>query len=163
MTREEKARRKEKAKPLTPTQAKNLKPVRTSEEAAERGRQGGLAAGRKRHLEATMRETLKSMLSCRVDLRSPVGQELKARMNALGFDGDPTVLVKVITDLLFEGDYKVRTATFIRDTIGEKPVDQIEDLSADKPAIIVQPFSPEQIAKAKAEKAERDAKANGHN
>ena len=160
MTRAEKARRKEKAKPLTPTQAKNLKPVRTTEEAKERGRQGGLAAGRKRHMEATMRETLKAMLQCKVDLKSPVGQELKARMQALGFEGDPTVLVKVITDLLFEGDYKVRTATFIRDTIGEKPVEQIEDLS-DKPAIIIKPFSQEQIAQAKAEKAERDAKADG--
>lgn len=161
MTRAEKARRKEKAKPLTPTQAKNLNPVRTTEEAKERGRKGGLATGRKRHMEATMRETLKAMLQCKVDLRSPVGQELKARMQALGFEGDPTVLVKVITDLLFEGDYKVRTATFIRDTIGEKPVEQIEDLS-DKPAIIIKPFSQEQIAQAKAEKAERDAKADGH-
>lgn len=40
----------------------NLRPVRTSEEARERGRAGGIASGKARREKATMKKTLEMLL-----------------------------------------------------------------------------------------------------
>lgn len=44
---------------------RNLTPVRTKEEAKERGRQGGIASGKARRAKRTMRERAQLLLDCK--------------------------------------------------------------------------------------------------
>ena len=76
-----------------------LKPVRTKEEASERGRKGGIASGESRREKATLRECL--------DLLT--GREAVA---------------VALFEKAMSGD--VKAFQELRDTVGEKPVDKQE-------------------------------------
>ena len=45
----------------------NLRPVKTKEEAKKRGRNGGIASGKKRREQRTIREMMKEFLSMNID------------------------------------------------------------------------------------------------
>lgn len=81
----------------------HLKPVRTKEEARERGRKGGIKSGEKRRERKTIREELLLLLS--------TGNNQKKMSVA--------VLEKAMA-----GDTKAFEV--IRDTIGEKPVEKVQ-------------------------------------
>ena len=86
-----------------------LKPVRSKEEASERGRKGGLASGIARREKRTLRAALEVLLDRKLDGLSLTGREAVA--NAL--------FEKAIA-----GD--VQAFQELRDTVGEKPVDKQE-------------------------------------
>lgn len=97
----------------------------TPAEARERGRKGGKASAAKRAERKTFREGL--LLLLREPLKDKAGQVT-----------DKTTLDAVIAGLVkraISGD--VRAAEFIRDTIGEKPVEQI-NVNAPDPAIMAE-------------------------
>lgn len=79
---------------------KNLKPVRSKEEARERGKKGGIKSGKVRAERKTLKEELLALLS----------------------EGDTQkkISVALIAEAM-AGSHKAFIA--IRDTIGEKPVD----------------------------------------
>jgi len=79
----------------------NLKPVRTKEEARNRGRNGGKKSGEARQKKKLMREALEKL----------IGNSLDAVTQAL-------------IDKAVSGD--VRAYEAIRDTLGEKPTDKVE-------------------------------------
>ncbi len=85
----------------------NLKPIRSKNEARERGRDGCLKSGETRRKRKALKEHLLLLLETR--------------------QGDMTA-AEALTMALFEkalsGD--VRAYEVIRDTIGEKPVDKVE-------------------------------------
>jgi hypothetical protein len=85
----------------------NLKPVKTKEEARERGRAGGIASGKARKERKTLKEELLLLLS----------------------EGDTQKKISVaVLQKALDGD--IQAFNTIRDTIGEKPTDKIEaDLS----------------------------------
>ena len=58
-----------------------LKPVRTKEEARERGRNGGIKSGEARRAKKNMRETAKALMAMSV-----FGDNNKRNLDSLGID-----------------------------------------------------------------------------
>lgn len=83
----------------------NLKPVRTKEEARIRGRNGGIASGKARAERKTLKEELLLLLS--------EGEVQKNLSAALIYEA-------------LNGNNKMKAFEVIRDTIGEKPVDNLK-------------------------------------
>ena len=85
---------------------KNLKPVRTKEEARKRGRQGGIKSGIVRAQRKTLREELITLLESKVE--------------------DKTIQEKISYTHIHEAlSGNVKAFETIRDTIGEKPQDKL--------------------------------------
>lgn len=83
---------------------KDLKPVRTKEEAKARGRNGGIKSGEVRRAKKSMRETAKALMSMEV-----VGDNNKKNLEAFGIKkGDQNyqtaVVVRLMQKALVEGD-----------------------------------------------------------
>lgn len=83
---------------------KDLKPVRTKEEAKVRGRNGGIKSGEVRRAKKSMRETAKALMSMEV-----VGDNNKKNLEAFGIKkGDQNyqtaVVVRLMQKALVEGD-----------------------------------------------------------
>ena len=91
----------------------NLNPVRSTEEARERGKKGGIASGEARRKKKTIRETLEMMLSGKM----PDGA---TRQDAI---------VVALLEKALSGD--VRAFEAIRDSIGEKPVNAISGVDGE--------------------------------
>ena len=94
---------------------KNLKPVRSKEEAREKGRKGGIASGKARRERKTLKDELLLLLESE-DIQKKLSLALVER--AMSFD--------TVGNKAFE---------VIRDTIGEKPVDSLKlgNENEDKP------------------------------
>jgi hypothetical protein len=86
-----------------------LKPVRTKEEARERGRKGGIASGIARREKKTFRATLELLLDRKLEGSSLTGREAVA---------------VALFEKAMSGD--VKAFQELRDTVGEKPVDKQE-------------------------------------
>lgn len=101
----------------------NLKPVRTKEEARERGRIGGIKSGEVRRQKKTMRETLENAL--KIELSEKKLKELGADISLM--NGENSVLSAIIASTIREainGDTKA--IQFVRDSIGEQPINKQE-------------------------------------
>ena len=87
----------------------NLKPVRSTSEARERGQKGGIASGKARREKRIIRDCFEMLLS----------------MPAEGdFEGDNTKAMCVaMVKKAIGGDVPAFTA--IRDSVGEKPTDKL--------------------------------------
>lgn len=100
---------------------KNLKPVRSKEEAKERGQKGGKASGEARRKKKELRECLEILLD----------KEMKSR------SGETMTGAEAISAKLFEkalhGD--IKAFEVIRDTAGQKPVDRIQVAEVDQATI----------------------------
>ncbi len=95
---------------------KNLKPVRTKEEARERGRKGGIASGEARRRKRTMKNAAKFLLDMPV-----ASDNISETMKKMGFEEEDltnqmAVLVSVFRKAM-EGN--VKAAEFLRDTAGQ--------------------------------------------
>lgn len=110
-----------------------LRPCSSKREASERGRKGGIASGKARAARKTFAETLKTMLSCTVPKTSPYYRKLKAQMRELGLDWEPTVQDIPNLGMLTRAAKNPLAYVAIRDTIGERPVEQTEDLTPPPP------------------------------
>lgn len=86
----------------------NLKPVRTKEEARERGRKGGIASGKARRERKTLKEELLALLQ--------------------SGDTQKNISLAMIQQAL---NGNTKAFEVIRDTVGEKPVDALK-LGADE-------------------------------
>lgn len=91
----------------------NLNPVRSENEAREKGKKGGIASGEARRKKKTIRETLEMMLSGKM----PDGA---TRQDAI---------VVALMEKALSGD--VRAFEAIRDSIGEKPVNAISGVDGE--------------------------------
>lgn len=88
----------------------NLKPIRTKKEARERGRNGGIKSGEVRAQRKTLREELLALLETKVE--------------------DKTIQEKISFSLIQEAlSGNVKAFETIRDTIGEKPIEQIQNIN----------------------------------
>lgn len=90
----------------------NLKPVRTTEEARERGRNGGKASGKKRRELKTMKLMLDYLLAKKIE-----NKQTGKKVTTL-----EAIMLAQIKQAL-SGNTKA--VTFIRDTLGERPAEQI--------------------------------------
>ena len=100
----------------------NLIPPRSTEEARERGRNGGIASGEARRRKKTMREALEMLL-----YNGNVPDVTKEMMRAEGIDEEEMTHQMVITRSLIakaeSGDVQAYNA--ICQMIGEKPADNL--------------------------------------
>ncbi len=97
-----------------------LKPVRTKEEASERGRKGGIASGIARREKKTFRATLELLLDRKLEGSSLTGREAVA---------------VALFEKAMSGD--VKAFQELRDTVGEKPVDKQELSGPDGEAVML--------------------------
>lgn len=87
--------------------SENLKPVRSKEEARKRGRAGGIKSGQVRKARKTLKQDLITLLETKIEGK--------------------TMQEKISLAIIYEamsGNTKAFTA--IRDTIGEKPKDELD-------------------------------------
>lgn len=93
---------------------------RSTEEARANGAKGGRASGESRRRRKTFRESLLTILSMPVD-----DPDLKAALEALGLD--PTFQTAIDLAQVRQAQKGDTDASrFVRDTVGEKPSDQVE-------------------------------------
>ncbi len=88
----------------------NLKPIRTKSEAREKGKKGGKKSGEVRAQRKTLREELVALLETKIE--------------------DKTIQEKISFSLIQEAiSGNVKAFETIRDTIGEKPIEQIQNIN----------------------------------
>ena len=87
-----------------------LKPVRTKQEARERGRKGGIASGIARREKRTFRAMLEKLMDIPMEELEKVSPRL--------------AICKGMILKAAAGDKQA--ADWVRDTVGEKPVDKAE-------------------------------------
>lgn len=102
---------------------KNLKPVRTKEEARERGRKGGIASGKARREKKTMQELAKWVME--LPVKDAALDDIKCLAGLKGKN------VSVAEAALLQQASKavngsLQSLQFLRDTAGEKPVERVE-------------------------------------
>ena len=94
---------------------KNLIKIRTTEEARKKGRNGGKKSGEARRKKKTMREVLDILMEKQLtNAKGEKATTLEAMMTAC--------IKKALT-----GDIKANE--FIRDTLGQKPIERTLDLT----------------------------------
>ena len=95
----------------------------TSEELRERARKGGKASVEARRKKKAMKEQFELLLSLGVK-----DKEARKKMKALGINPDniDNQMATVISMWQESVKGNVQAATFIRDTIGEKPIEKVE-------------------------------------
>lgn len=86
----------------------DLKPVRTKEEAKQRGRRGGIASGKARRLKRSIRERLEALLS--------------AKSEEADMDHADAIVLSLVKEAT-RGNVQAFIA--IRDSVGEKPTDKL--------------------------------------
>lgn len=104
----------------------DLKPVRTKEEAKQRGRKGGIASGKARREKKLMRETLDVLLNMPLkDGKSASVEEIKSlsALKGKNISVQEAILIAQVQKAM-KGD--TRAAEYVRDTIGQKPVDSVD-------------------------------------
>lgn len=102
---------------------KNLKPCRTTEEARERGRKGGINSGKRKKEKKKLREITEMLL----DMKAPENvvdkfKELYPDLNAKEMTNRLAIVQRLILNAI-SGDNKA--FELLRDQIGEKPKEEI--------------------------------------
>ncbi len=89
---------------------KYLKPVRSKNEARERGKKGGIKSGEARAKKKTLKEELILLLETKIE--------------------NKTMQEKISFSLIQEAlKGNVKAFETIRDTIGEKPIEQVQNIN----------------------------------
>lgn len=103
----------------------NLRPP-TTEEARERGRKGGKASAKKRQQNKTFKEIISKFLDGQVS-----DERLKQQMIDFGFVDKEVSNKSCAVFALWKEAIKGNTKAFelLRDTIGEKPIEQIQNIN----------------------------------
>jgi len=114
----------------------DLIPVKDPEEARKRGRNGGLASGKARREKKMMRETLEMLLSMPLNNKKMVDVEDIRSFGALKGKNVSVQEAMMMAQVMkaIKGDTKA--AEYVRDTIGQKPVDNVE-MSHELPVIFI--------------------------
>ncbi len=97
----------------------NLIPVRSENEAREKGRKGGVASGAARRRKKEFRDVFQALL----DGKEIIGSDGKK------LSGTEALAMKVF-QLALKGD--LRAFEIIRDTVGQKPIDKVEVSAIDQ-------------------------------
>ncbi len=104
------------------------------EEAVRNGKKGGIASGKARREKKLMRETLDTLLSMPLkNGKSASVEDIKsmAALKGKNISVQEAILIAQVQKAM-KGD--TRAAEYVRDTIGQKPVDSI-DMSMNLPVM----------------------------
>lgn len=104
----------------------NLDPVKSTSEARKRGRKGGIASGKVRREKKMMRETLDMLLS--MPMKNGKSADVESIRSFAALKGknisvQEAILIAQIQKAM-KGDTKA--AEYVRDTMGQRPVDSID-------------------------------------
>ena len=107
---------------------------RTTEEQREIARKGGIASGEARRRKRSIKDSLDILLSQPFKLKNKNGKDLKKQLQTLGIDPDDIDNQMAIAYAMFMtamsgGKSGVSAFNSIRDTLGERPVEQIENIN----------------------------------
>ena len=103
----------------------NLNPVKTKSEARTRGRNGGIASGKARREKKMMRETLEALLS--MPMKSGKAADIETIKNFAALKGKTITVQEAMMIAMIQKALKgnVNAAEWIRDTAGQKPVENM--------------------------------------
>ena len=113
---------------------------RTTNEKREIATKGGIASGVARRRKRDMKDAIDLLLSNPCNLESKDGDSIKKLAKKLGIkeedmDNQMAMIISMFRISLSGGKNSVSAATFLRDTVGEKPVEKVEmNASVDKVA-----------------------------
>ena len=105
----------------------NLVPVRSEDEAREKGRKGGIKSGEARREKKMLRELLEQYLG----EPATVGGEKVSRKHLMAFRAIKLVTENEPGDKISASEF-VRAFELVRDTLGEKPSEKVEVATADQ-------------------------------
>jgi len=108
------------------TNEANLDPVQSTDEARKRGRNGGIASGKARREKKMMRETLDILLS--MPMKNGKFADVESIRSFAALKGknisvQDAILIAQVQKAM-KGDTKA--AEYVRDTVGQKPVDSVD-------------------------------------
>ena len=101
----------------------NLTPIhQTSEEASKAGKKGGVASGKARRQKKLMRQQMEMLLELPIKSR-----KIREQLEELGIDSNELTNQMALIVSMYQKALKGDTKAFeiLRDTIGEKPVDNL--------------------------------------
>ena len=103
----------------------NLNPVQTKNEARSRGRNGGIASGKARREKKAMKETLEALLS--MPMKSGKAADIETIKNFAALKGKTITVQEAMMIAMIQKALKgnVNAAEWIRDTAGQKPVENM--------------------------------------
>ena len=104
---------------------------RTKEEQKKIATKGGIASGIARRRKRNMKDAIDMLLSNPCDLKSKDGKSIKQLAKQLGIkeedvDNQMAMIISMFKVSMSGGKNSVSAATFLRDTVGEKPVEVVE-------------------------------------
>lgn len=104
---------------------------RTKEEQKKIAIKGGIASGKARRRKRNMKDAIDMLLSNPCDLKSKDGKSIKLLAKQLGIkeedvDNQMAMIISMFKVSMSGGKNSVSAATFLRDTVGEKPVEVVE-------------------------------------
>ena len=105
--------------------------MRTKEEQKKIATKGGIASGIARRRKRNMKDAIDMLLSNPCDLKSKDGKSIKLLAKQLGIkeedvDNQMAMIISMFKVSMSGGKNSVSAATFLRDTVGEKPVEVVE-------------------------------------
>ena len=109
----------------------NLKPVRSVEEAREKGRKGGIASGIARREKKEQKKTIAQALEMILNAKIPdaMAKKMQAQTGISELDYRTALAYSVISTGIKKGD--ANALRVIADYIGEKPADNL-NINADE-------------------------------
>lgn len=104
---------------------------RTTEEVREIARKGGIASGEARRRKREIKESLDILLSLPFKIDGDAADAVRTQLNKLGvqedeIDNQMAMAFSMFINSVGTGKNAVSAATFIRDTLGEKPKEKVE-------------------------------------
>lgn len=110
---------------------KNLKPVKTKEEARERGRNGGLANGKSAKRKKSLRELTNLLLEMQPNAQmTAMIKQMFPSLDPEDITNGAAMTMSMLNKAIAKGD--VKAATFVRDTSGQTPETVITGLGVEK-------------------------------
>ena len=99
---------------------------RTKEEQREIAKKGGIASGEARREKKAMKDQINLLLSLPLKDKKAIKQFEALGIDTNNIDNQMAIVIAMWQQTLKGGKGSVAAATFLRDTIGEKPTDKIE-------------------------------------
>lgn len=104
---------------------------RTTEEVREIARKGGIASGEARRRKREIKDSLDLLLSLPFKIKAKNADAIREQLNNLGvpeeeIDNQMAMAFSMFINSVGTGKNAVSAATFIRDTLGEKPKEKVE-------------------------------------
>lgn len=114
----------------------NLKPFTTEQsrdEAKKNGHKGGIASGKARRESKKFSELFESFLN-----RQCTNEQIREQLKEFGFSDEELTNKNAVVFAQYREALKGSTqaATFVRDTMGEKPIEQVQNINP--PQIVIE-------------------------